>query len=150
MSRKEIVKELILNSRRIAADDMAAIRSQSPLAKTFFSEKLRDFVLHKYMLVDVPDLPEDFSALTELSLARSLQISPELVKEFDLAKSCDGASSAMAKKVLLFMAIQRELGIELPARESARITSLQDLAELAWAEMLASPEWEGRLEDTIH
>lgn len=150
MSRKEIVKELILNSRRIAADDMAAIRSQSPLMKTFFSEKLRDFVLHKYMLVDVPDLPEDFSALTELSLARSLQISPELVKEFDLAKSCDGASSAMAKKVLLFMAIQRELGIELPARESARITSLQDLAELAWAEMLASPEWEGRLEDAIH
>ena len=150
MSRKEIVKELILNSRRIAADDMAAIRSQSPLMKTFFSEKLRDFVLHKYMLVDVPDLPEDFSALTELSLARSLQISPELVKEFDLAKSCDGASSAMVKKVLLFMAIQRELGIELPARESARITSLQDLAELAWAEMLASPEWERRLEDAIH
>ena len=150
MSRKEIVKELILNSRRIAADDMAAIRSQSPLMKTFFSEKLCDFVLHKYMLADEPDLPEDFSALTELSLARSLQISPELVKEFDLAKSCDGASSAMAKKVLLFMAIQRELGIELPARESARITSLQDLAELAWAEMLTSPEWEGRLEDTIH
>ena len=92
------------------------------------------------------ELPENFSALTELSLSNSMKISPELVKEFDLAKSCDGASSAMVKKVLLFMAIQRELGIELPAMASARITTVRALAELAWNEMRAAPQWEGRLE----
>ena len=73
------------------------------------------------------------------------RISPELVKEFDLAKSCDGASSAMAKKVLLFMAVQRELGIELPARESARIKTLDDLSGLAWEEMRKSPAWQAKL-----
>ena len=146
MADADSIKELILTSKRVAAEDMAAIRSQQVLTKAFFSRKLRDFVLHKYMLSPEMELPENFSALTELSLSRSMKISPELVKEFDLAKSCDGASSAMAKKVLLFLAIQRELGILLPAMASARITTIQGLADLAWEEMLASEAWEGRLE----
>ena len=146
MADADSIKELILTSKRVAAEDMAAIRSQQVLKKAFFSRKLRDFVLHKYMLSPEMELPENFSALTELSLSRSMKISPELVKEFDLAKSCDGASSAMAKKVLLFLAIQRELGILLPAMASARITTIQGLADLAWEEMLASEAWEGRLE----
>ena len=137
---------MILDARRLAAADMAEIRGQNVLTLDFFAGKLRDFVLHKYHLPTDAELPESFSALTELSLSNSMKISPELVKEFDLAKSCDGASSAMVKKVLLFMAIQRELGIELPAMESARITTIRALAELAWNEMRAAPQWAGRLE----
>ena len=146
MPDTDSIKELILSSKRVAAEDMAAIQAQQPLTKAFFARKLRDFVLHKYMLSPEMELPENFSALTELSLSRSMKISPELVKEFDLAKSCDGASSAMAKKVLLFMAIQRELGIQLPAMASARITTIHDLAELAWNEMQVADAWAGRLE----
>ena len=142
------IKEVILGSRRFAEEDMAVVKAQVPLTKEFFSRKLRDFVLHKYLLSPEMELPEDFNALTELSLSRSMKISPELVKQFDLAASCDGATSAMAKKVLLFMAIQRELDIQLPAMASAKITTLQSLADLAWNEMLSSPEWEGRLESS--
>ena len=146
MAETEQIRELILSSKRLAAGDMAEIKAAAPLTKELFTEKLRDYVLHKYMLDPAAALPEDFSALTDLSLARSMKISPELVREFDLARSCDGASSAMAKKVLLFMAIQRELGIELPAMASARITNLAALAELAWNELLKSPAWEGKLD----
>ena len=145
MADTEQIKQLIVSSKRLAAADMAEIKAALPLTKAFFADKLRCYVLHKYMLDPDMELPENFSELTDLSLSRSMRISPELVKEFDLAKSCDGASSAMAKKVLLFMAIQRELGIELPAIESARITSLADLAELAWNEMLTASAWEGKL-----
>ena len=140
------IKKMILGSRRFAEEDMAAIKAQMPLTKEFFSCKIRDYVLHKYLLFTEMELPEDFTALTELSLSRSMKISQELVKQFDLAASCDGATSAMAKKVLLFMAIQKELSIQLPAMASARITTLQSLADLAWNEMLSSPEWKNRLE----
>ncbi len=146
MADTEQIKQLILSSKRLAAADMAEIKAALPLTREHFAEKLRAYVLHKYMLDPAAALPEDFSALTDLSLARSMRISPELVREFDLAKSCDGASSAMAKKVLLFMAIQRELGIELPAMESARVTSLAALADLAWGELEKAPAWEGKLE----
>ena len=146
MADTEHIREMILDAKRLAAADMAEIRARDALSFDFFAEKLRDFVLHKYHLPTDAPLPENFSALTELSLSNSMKISPELVKEFDLAKSCDGASSAMAKKVLLFMAIQRELGIELPAMATARITTIRELALLAWNEMLGAPQWAGRLE----
>ena len=146
MNSADTIKKLILSSKKAAAEDMAAICSQSPLTKSFFSEKLRGFVLHKFMLKDEDLTSDDFNAITELSLSKSMKISPELVKEFDLAKRCDGVSSAMAKKVLLFMAIQRELGIQLPALASARITTIHDLADLAWNEMLSAEVWKGRLE----
>jgi len=145
MSSSAGVKELILSSKRTAAADMAEIKESVPLEKEFFARKLRDFVLHRYMLSPEAELPEDFNELTELSLSQSMRISPELVKEFDLAKSCDGATSAMAKKVLLFMTIQRELGIELPAMETARLKSLSQLADLAWNEMLSAEEWRDKL-----
>lgn len=147
MNSADNIKKVILSSKKAAAEDMAAIHSQSPLTKSFFSEKLRGFVLHKFMLKEEDLASDDFNSITELSLSKSMKISPELVKEFDLAKSCDGVSSAMAKKVLLFMAIQRELGIQLPAMASARITTIHDLAELAWNEMCSAESWEGRLEN---
>ena len=127
MNSADTIKKLILSSKKAAAEDMAAICSQSLLTKSFFSEKLRGFVLHKFMLKEEELTSDDFNAITELSLSKSMKISPELVKEFDLAKSCDGVSSAMAKKVLLFMAIQRELGIQLPAMASARIVPVLPL-----------------------
>ena len=145
MSTSEEIKAIILSSKKVAAADMAEIKAAMPLEKEFFRGKLRSFVLHRYMLSDEAGLPDDFNALTELSLSQSMKISPELVKEFDLAKSCDGATSAMAKKVLLFMTIQRELGIELPAMETARLKSLSQLADLAWNEMLHSEHWNGKL-----
>lgn len=147
MSRNEEVKALILSSKKVSAADMAEIKSAAPLTREHFARKLRDFVLHRYLLSPEDEtLPEDFNTLTELSLSQSMKISPELVKEFDLAKSCDGATSAMAKKVLLFMTIQRELGIELPAAETARLKSLPQLADLAWNEMLRAERWAGRLD----
>ncbi len=146
MTDIDVIKNHITMSKRAAAEDMKEIHAQQHLTREFFGQKLRDFVLHKYMLDPGEEIPDDFNKLTDLSLSRSMKISPELVKEFDLARSCDGASSAMAKKVLLFMAIQRELDILLPARESARIKDLSDLADLAWEEMCASPSWQEKVE----
>ncbi len=54
------------------------------------------------------------------------------MEEFDLAKSCDGVSSLMAKKVLLFMAIQRLLGISLPADKTAEADTLRDISDTVW------------------
>lgn len=74
-------------------------------------------------------------------------MSKELVREFDLAKSCDGATSAMAKKVLLLLSIQRELDIQIPAEQAAKDITLTQLAELVWTELERAPAWAGRLAD---
>ena len=147
MSDRAQIRRLLLRSRREADGHMEAIHNQAPLSQTFFLTHLRQYVLAKYLLTEEEAAQAGtFDGLVELSLSKSMQVSPELVAEFDTARSCDGTTSAMAKKVLLFMAIQRALEIELPAQASARIRTLDDLAQLAWDTLARSPAWTDRLE----
>ena len=148
MKDRAAIRDLLLRSRREAEAHMNVIRSADPLTYEMLHEELYQFILVKFLLTD-EDRPENdsFSDLTELSLARSMKVSPALVEEFDTAQSCDGATSAMAKKVLLFMAIQRALDIELPARESAVAKTMHDVSRMVWNTLKASPEHTARLQD---
>lgn len=147
MQDKQSVKELILASKRAANEDMAQIKSANPLTYSFFDKKLRDYVMHKYHMNPETTTTIDFHELTELSMSNSMKISKELVKEFDLANSCDGTSSVMAKKVLLFRSIEKALEIQLPAMETARFKLLCELSAMAWKEMQKAAHWQDLLAD---
>ncbi len=43
-------------------------------------------------------------------------------------------------------AIQKALNIELPATESARVKTMQDLSRMVWNTLTAAEEWRGRME----
>ena len=136
MNELKAIHDLLKNQKNTAAAYMEVIRNAEPLTYELFHKNLRGFVLTKYML-DENDFTEEssFDDLVEISLAKTMKIDKSLVEEFDTAQSCDGATSAMAKKVLLFMAIQKELNIELPAGPTARLKKLDDLIDLAWESM---------------
>ncbi len=126
------IVELILSFNTAATQEMALIKSANPLTLPFLHEHLYNFVLAKFMMTK-DDCPNDnFTDIANASLAKSMKISPELVKEFDNAKSCSGTSSVMAKKVLLFLKIQKELDIILPAERSAKIKTMSDLSDMVW------------------
>lgn len=133
-------RELIQRFGRAAELELEAIHSADPLTHDDFARHLLAFILDKFLL-----LPEEipagrmFTRTAEASLAKSAGISRELVREFDQAKSCSGTSSVMAKKVLLFLKLQREFGIELPAGASARVGTIDDLIELVWNTILSTP-----------
>lgn len=145
-SERKKIREFLLRSHKEADRHMQAILTADPLEEEFFHQELSRFILAKYLLTE-EDRPENdsFEELTEISLSKSMKVSPELVKQFDTAQSCDGATSAMAKKVLLFMAIQKSLHIELPAGESARVKTLQDVCDLTWRTVKADPSWQEKL-----
>lgn len=126
------IKERLLRSRRDAAAELEAIKAASPLTEHDVMEHIRAYVLDKYLLDADTPLSANFGKLTELSLSRSSQISPELVKEFDTAQSCDGATSAMAKKVLLARSIEKGLDVQLDAPALAKIETLGDFCEVVW------------------
>lgn len=148
MDDRAAIRKLLLRSRREADAHMQAIRTADPLTYEMLHEELYRYILVKFLLTD-GDRPanDSFSDLTELSLAKSMKVSPALVEEFDTARSCDGATSAMAKKVLLYLAIQRALNIELPARESATVKTMHDVSRMVWKAMQANPEYAGKMKD---
>ena len=139
-SRSEIRRRL-LRARKTAKTHMDAICSADPL-----TYPLRQFILAKFLL-DEEGIPEDvgFDRLVEESLSHSMKIDPSLVAEFDTAKSCDGATSAMAKKVLLFMTLERELGLQLPALETARVKTLEDISQMVFRTMQNTAVWQSRI-----
>ena len=141
MTDRAEIRRLLLRSRRQADALMQEIQTARPLRYDMLHEQLYQYVLVKFLLTD-KDRPADdsFDALVDISLAKSMSVSPELVAEFDTAKSCDGATSAMAKKVLLFMAIQKALSIDLPALESARVKTMGDLSAMVWNTLARDPE----------
>lgn len=146
LNRSEI-RKLLMRSRREADRHIFAIRNQVPLDYPTLRKELVQYVLAKFLLTWEDYSREvTFHQLAELSMARSMQISPDLVKEFDTARSCDGATSVMAKKVLLFLALQRALSIELPAEESAKIQTMEDFAWMVWHTLADDKHWRGRLD----
>lgn len=124
------IKERLLQSKEAAARVAAAILANEKPDRKFLNEHLRQYLERKFMLEQDECASDDIDELSKASIAKSLKISKELLKEVDLATSCEGATSATIKKVLFFMAVQRELGIRLAPDDIAQVKTLEDLTEL--------------------
>jgi hypothetical protein len=142
---RELARQALLRAKESSQREIDAIYAAQPLRVEFLRERLTDFVLAKFLLTREEAEGVDFQKLSQLNLAKSMKISKELVKEFDMAQGCAGTSSEIAKKTLLFLALQKQLKLELPARALPRIHSFQELAELVLEAMRASEFWRDRL-----
>ena len=142
---RELARQALLRAKESSQREIDAIYAAQPLRLELLRERLTDFVLAKFLLTREEAEGVDFQKLSQLSLAKSMKISKELVKEFDMAQGCAGTSSEIAKKTLLFLALQKQLKLELPARALPRIHSFQELAELVLEAMRASEFWRDRL-----
>jgi len=139
MDQTENIRELLLAAQKKAVEQVARVYDQIPLSKAFLRDAVRRYVFSRYLLDEDDYAGSDLNEITEYSLAKSMKISKELVKEFDIARSCAGSSSAIAKKVLLFMAIQRDFDVYLPTESTGRIKTIDDLSDLIWNGIMLKP-----------
>ena len=130
MRERDRVRGELLRFISAAAEEAKQIRECAQPDEAFLRTHLRKYILAKFMLTEGSVKTESIRDLIEISLARMMQAAPELVEELDTARSCAGATSAMVKKALLFQAMEREFGIELPAREAAAAADISALAVL--------------------
>lgn len=129
------VKEILLASRKAAETHITRIKTAPELTYELLDHELVEYIKSKFHLTDSDCTTDNFEALSEISLSKSMAISRELVAEFDLARSCDGVSSVRAKMVLLYMAIQKDLGVTLPPEETAYVDSVHDISKMVWKAM---------------
>lgn len=95
-------------------------------------ENLYGFILSKYILLgDVTDI-YDLTELAELSVAKTIKMPKEDSAQLDSAHSCEGTTSAMNKKVLLLMALQKNLGVKFDAGKTADLTDTRLIAQEVW------------------
>ena len=95
-------------------------------------EDLDGFILSKYILLgDVTDV-YNLTELAELSVAKTIRMPKEESRQLDGAHSCEGTTSAMNKKVLLLMALQKGLGIKFLPDTTADLTDTRQIAQEVW------------------
>ena len=95
-------------------------------------EDLYGFILSKYILLgDVTDV-YNLTELAELSVAKTIRMPKEESRQLDGAHSCEGTTSAMNKKVLLLMALQKGLDIKFLPDTTADLTDTRQIDQEVW------------------
>ena len=101
---------------------------------------LYDLVLCKYLLYG-DELQQTYllDDLAQKSVEKTVQLTGEDAFKADSKVSCEGTTSAMNKKVLLLMALQRELDIRFRLSNTAELTDTKKLAKEVYC-LLAEKE----------
>lgn len=122
------IKNNLISHREHAQRQIDYIKEHPHMEESKLHTYIYDYVLYKYNLFGEVSDVYILDDLAELSVAKALKLSKEQAIAYDNKASCDGATSAMNKKVLLLMAIQRELGIKFPLDQIAQIKDTKQLA----------------------
>ena len=127
----ESLKEKLLASARAAADAGRGMRESQGAHE--LQRHLKAYVNAKFLLDDVEE--DSIDELVAMSIARALKLDKKLLAEVDNAAECTGSTSAMRKKVLLIMSLQKSIGFELDPSETAGVETLEELADMIFRHM---------------
>lgn len=134
MEALEIVKRL-QKGQEISERSMARIR-QETLSKEEFADEIKRYVYARFLLPG--DCQE--SNLYRLAVESMRLLSGQKAQEAELIRrlakpDCHNTSSAVQKKVLLIMGIERRLALTLEDEAAEKIDTLEELAQVifeAW------------------
>ena len=122
------------NSNWVQDAECAAQEVLTQISRAKTREEVKEltgeYVRVRYFLKPEDLALEHFNALGQMSIARSTGLDLTEVLAADLNVKCDAASSSLTKKILLMIALNRALQLELSPEESAEITTLSELADV--------------------
>ena len=129
------IKNHLISHREHAQHQIDYIKAHRHMKEDELLTYIYDYVLYKYNLFgEVADVYV-LDDLAELSVAKAIKLSKEQAIAYDNKASCDGATSAMNKKVLLLMAIQKELNIKFPLDEVVQIKDTKKLTSVVYRQL---------------
>lgn len=128
------IKERLLRANKLAEEEMIQIKSNSELDIAFLETHLKNYIVHKLRLEDTKK-KDNINEMIQESVAKSLNVDRDRLKKVDQRSGCDGATSVTSKRVLLFIAIQKELSIQFPAEKMPYIETIKDLVTLVFSLM---------------
>lgn len=115
--------------------ELLRLRDTGDLSYDVVYKYMERIVRAKYYLDEEVLDSNRFHYLGELSVARALGRNISEIQGIDLEAKCNGTSTVMTKKILLFMFINRQLGVSISAEQAADALSLDDLALLVFQQL---------------
>jgi len=119
----------ILERQKINNEIVSKLLMEDGKNEAIITSLLEKYIQNKYILEEKDLEKRDIIQLAKLSIARLAGIDFSQVKYKD-GKDCSGVNSFVAKKILLLIALERDLGLKLPDEESGDIETIDDLEKL--------------------
>ncbi len=94
------------------------------------AEVMKEYIGLKQQL-EGDEVSDNITIMVRISVSKATGIPFEKLKEMDKAGACGSAPAVLAKRVLLFLDIQKKLGITFPPEKMYGVQTVQDLAKLA-------------------
>ena len=124
-------REWIRSRLKTANADAAACAAEIKATGGTNYSLLRSLVLRyieiRYFLNEKELLSENLYELAETAVAKTFSIKREGLADIDIPGSCIGASSATSKKILLLLALCRDLGISMDPAEAVTLQTVDQL-----------------------
>lgn len=124
------IKKNFVQYKEIANDSIEVIKRGNFQNPEELHIHLYPYVLGKYLLYGSVEDIFSLKKLADLSVAKAARINELGIEKYDNPATCEGTTSAMNKKVLLLMALQKELDIEFVRGTIADVETTKDLATL--------------------
>lgn len=125
-------EELLREYSRRAEAYLDTVRTCLPEQRshTFLYVQLLGYVCSKFMLELGECDSESLSELSAASISKVARIPRGGLAEQDISMNCAGISSVETKKILLLIALQRSLGIQIDPNLVPMIRTVDDLADI--------------------
>jgi len=134
---RKAIKETILSRKKSAAACAGFLLHQEGLDYSKFDSVFTSYLCDKFMLEREELTTDDFYTLCQMSAEKASHLPPGLLDASELASKCGGATTAMNKKVLFLLAVNRDLGIKITAEEGVRVDTFTQLKQLVYNKLIA-------------
>ena len=132
--RKDI-KNKILQLKESAQECADSILEQPDLSYEAFDRLFTRYLYNKFMLQPQEVVTDNFYEICQLSADKASHLPKGMLDAAELASKCGGATTAMNKKVLFFLAVNRELQVEINAEESVAVDTFTQLKQLVYSKL---------------
>jgi len=132
--RKDI-KNKILQLKESAQECADSILEQPDLSYEAFDCLFTRYLCNKFMLQPQEVVTDNFYEICQLSADKASHLPKGMLDAAELASKCGGATTAMNKKVLFFLAVNRELHVEINAEESVAVDTFAELKQLVYGKL---------------
>lgn len=112
-----------------ANEQLILIKSHTNQNYEFVHTCIKNYVNYKFMLDNDECPSEVILELSEHSIAKAAKLSRDELALVEVSSGCTDVSTAVTKKVLMLLGIQKTLNIKFPTETTAYIDTISDLAQ---------------------
>ena len=131
MNRKEL-KARLLEQMQCAASTVSFIKNEKTASEEQILDAVHRYICSKLLLEETESKDESLKQLSKKSLERALQMNIALTKDWEKGASCGSAGTIEMKMTLLFMALKRDLDMDIDPVKLGRCRTSREVGRVVF------------------